>query len=72
MHIAILGWGSLLWDERLEFDDHHAPWELDGPNLEIEFSTARVRSSNLESCFSLRGKAAGRTSELPASNSLST
>ena len=38
MHIAILGWGSLLWDERLEFDDHHAPWELDGPNLEIEFS----------------------------------
>lgn len=38
MHIAILGWGSLLWDERPEFDDHHAPWEVDGPELNIEFS----------------------------------
>jgi len=38
MHIAILGWGSLLWDQRPEFDDHHGLWELDGPNLKIEFS----------------------------------
>ena len=38
MHIAILGWGSLLWDERPEFDNHHGPWESDGPELNIEFS----------------------------------
>jgi len=38
MHIAILGWGSLLWDERPEFDEHHLPWEFDGPELKIEFS----------------------------------
>jgi hypothetical protein len=37
-YIAILGWGSLLWDERHEFDKHHSPWELDGPELRIEFS----------------------------------
>lgn len=38
MHIAILGWGSLLWDVRPEFDDQHLPWEFDGPDLKIEFS----------------------------------
>jgi len=38
MHIAILGWGSLLWDERPEFDDYHDPWQFDGPELKIEFS----------------------------------
>lgn len=38
MHIAILGWGSLLWDVRPEFDDQHLPWEFDGPELKIEFS----------------------------------
>lgn len=37
-YIAILGWGSLLWDERPEFDKHHYSWELDGPELIIEFS----------------------------------
>jgi len=37
-HIAILGWGSLLWDERPEFDEHRSPWELDGPDLKLEFS----------------------------------
>jgi hypothetical protein len=36
--IAILGWGSLLWDSRPEFDDQHDPWALDGPTLKIEFS----------------------------------
>lgn len=36
--IAILGWGSLLWDKRPEFDDHHGAWNQDGPNLRIEFS----------------------------------
>lgn len=38
MHIAILGWGSLLWDEQPEFDNNHGPWELDGPELKVEFS----------------------------------
>lgn len=38
MYIAVLGWGSLLWDQRLEFDDHHGQWEFDGPELQIEFS----------------------------------
>jgi len=38
MHIAILGWGSLLWDTRPEFDNYHDPWEFDGPELKIEFS----------------------------------
>jgi len=37
-YIAILGWGSLLWDERPEFDKHHDAWKLDGPELKIEFS----------------------------------
>lgn len=38
MNIAILGWGSLLWDQKPEFDKHHGPWESDGPELMIEFS----------------------------------
>jgi len=37
--IAILGWGSLLWDKSYrEFDKHHAPWKFDGPVLKLEFS----------------------------------
>jgi hypothetical protein len=36
--IAILGWGSLLWDKRPEFDEHHDSWEVNGPELKIEFS----------------------------------
>lgn len=36
--IAILGWGSLLWDTRPEFDDWHSDWQNDGPVLKIEFS----------------------------------
>lgn len=38
MKIAILGWGSLLWDEKPEFDDHHGKWQFDGPCLKIEFT----------------------------------
>jgi hypothetical protein len=38
MKIAILGWGSLLWDQRLEFDEQHEDWLLGGPSLKIEFS----------------------------------
>ena len=38
MNIAILGWGSLLWDKRRDFEEQHAEWEFDGPELKIEFS----------------------------------
>lgn len=38
MKIAILGWGSLLWDKKADFDDHHGDWQLDGPHLKLEFS----------------------------------
>lgn len=36
--IVILGWGSLLWDIRPEFDDHHHSWQTDGPDIKLEFS----------------------------------
>jgi hypothetical protein len=26
LKIAILGWGSLIWDEWPEFDKHHEEW----------------------------------------------
>lgn len=38
MKTAILGWGSLLWDSRPEFDSQLGAWELGGPTLPIEFS----------------------------------
>lgn len=38
LKIALLGWGSLLWDKRPEFDDHHEAWQFDGPELPLEFS----------------------------------
>lgn len=41
--IALLGWGSLLWDSGTAFDAWHEPWCDDGPVLKIEFS--RVSSS---------------------------
>lgn len=41
--IAILGWGSLLWDKsHREFDKHHGPWNSDGPVLKLEFSRKSV------------------------------
>jgi hypothetical protein len=44
--IAILGWGSLLWDRsESEFDEQHDEWKLDGPALKLEFS--RKSSSRL-------------------------
>ena len=36
--IAILGWGSLIWDEQPAFDKQHADWQPDGPELPLEFS----------------------------------
>jgi hypothetical protein len=43
--MAILGWGSLLWEEHPEFDQWHDDWEPDGPTLKLEFS--RVSSTRL-------------------------
>ena len=45
MNIAILGWGSLIWDDHPEFDTHRESWLPDGPNLPLEFS--RISSSRL-------------------------
>lgn len=36
--IAILGWGSLLWDYRDDFDRWHDAWLYDGPEIKLEFS----------------------------------
>jgi hypothetical protein len=37
--VAILGWGSLLWDKsQKEFDGRHEQWRFDGPVLKLEFS----------------------------------
>jgi hypothetical protein len=36
--IAILGWGSLLWDKREDFDKQRERWQYDGPALKLEFS----------------------------------
>ena len=36
--MAILGWGSLIWDVRPEFDRYHDEWLPDGPVLPLEFS----------------------------------
>ena len=48
MKVAILGWGSLLWDERIEFDTHHKGWQSDGPLLKLEFSrVSRTRTNSL-------------------------
>lgn len=45
LQIAILGWGSLLWDGGMEFDRWHDEWKYDGPSLSLEFS--RVSESRL-------------------------
>lgn len=36
--IAILGWGSLLWDAYDSFDASHGPWKNGGPSIQLEFS----------------------------------
>jgi len=44
--IAILGWGSLLWDDNEKFDSQHGPWFCDGPKIKIEFSRISCRRKN--------------------------
>jgi hypothetical protein len=46
MKIAILGWGSLLWEGGADFDRWHGPWKHDGPILKLEFS--RVSEKRLK------------------------
>ena len=43
--IAILGWGSLLWEGGRDFDRQHGRWFSTGPTLRIEFT--RVSASRL-------------------------
>lgn len=38
LRIALLGWGSLIWDKRPDFDKYHGEWLADGPVLPLEFS----------------------------------
>jgi hypothetical protein len=38
MKIAILGWGSLLWEKGGAFDQWHGEWQRGGPFLKLEFS----------------------------------
>lgn len=48
--IAILGWGSLLWEDRPEFGRWHDGWKFDGPSSALEFSrisTTRLRALTL-------------------------
>jgi hypothetical protein len=44
--IAILGWGSLLWDHRAEFDERRELWQPEGPILKLEFSRVSESRSN--------------------------
>jgi hypothetical protein len=45
MRIAILGWGSLLWERCEKFDNQHDDWQFDGPSLILEFS--RISNTRL-------------------------
>jgi hypothetical protein len=41
--IAILGWGSLLWEDAPDFDRWREAWRFDGPALKLEFSRISAR-----------------------------
>ena len=44
--IAILGWGSLIWDARPDFDQHLMPWNSGGPRIPLEFSRKSTSRKN--------------------------
>jgi hypothetical protein len=44
--IVILGWGSLVWDARPEFDEQHDDWKSSGPALPLEFSRVSPSREN--------------------------
>jgi hypothetical protein len=50
VNIAILGWGSLLWDKRPEFaafEEQHLEWQKQGgPILRLEFSRVSASRAN--------------------------
>lgn len=58
MRTAILGWGSLIWESRPDFDDQHLAWESDGPTLPLEFS--RVSRTRLGALTLVLDRAAGQ------------
>lgn len=41
--IALLGWGSLLWEGGVAFDSYHDEWKFDGPRMQLEFSRISKR-----------------------------
>lgn len=43
MRIALLGWGSLLWEGGAGFDKCHDEWNPDGPQVPLEFSRISKR-----------------------------
>lgn len=43
MRIAILGWGSLLWEGGEAFDRWHGEWNRGGPIVKLEFSRVSDR-----------------------------
>jgi hypothetical protein len=43
--IAILGWGSLLWEKVPTFDDLHRGWNRNGPEVPLEFSRVSKKRS---------------------------
>lgn len=47
MKIAIIGWGSLLWDRKEWFDSKHEEWQEGGPVLPIEFSRISRSRGNI-------------------------
>jgi hypothetical protein len=45
LKVAVLGWGSLLWDDRPEFksfNDRLGGWKSDGPSLRLEFARVSI------------------------------
>lgn len=46
-NIAILSWGSLLWDPNPYFDAHHGEWWFDGPSIPLEFSRISRSRENI-------------------------
>jgi hypothetical protein len=45
--MAIIGWGSLLWHKRPNFDEHHERWQIDDLALPLEFSRYATSSDGV-------------------------
>jgi len=44
--MAVLGWGSLIWDAEPDFDHHLNEWPAGGPQLPIEFARKSGKRGN--------------------------